>query len=61
MNSFESVDKQLSMSKVAMKKSVLDASALLAYLFEEPGAEFVAELLDAGSALVSSVNYAETD
>ncbi len=43
-----------------MNKSVVDASALLAYLFDEPGAELVAELLDAGSALVSSVNYAET-
>ena len=60
MNSFQSADKQLMMSKVVMNKSVVDASALLAYLFEEPGAELVAELLDAGSALVSSVNYAET-
>ena len=60
MNSFQSADKPLMMSKVVMNKSVVDASALLAYLFEEPGAELVAELLDAGSALVSSVNYAET-
>lgn len=48
------------MSKMAMHKSVVDASALLAYLFDEPGAEIVAELLDAGIALISSVNYAET-
>ncbi len=48
------------MSKMAVNKSVLDASALLAYLFDEPGAEIVAKLLDAGNALVSSVNYAET-
>ena len=43
-----------------MNKTVVDASALLAYLFDESGAELVAELLDAGNALVSSVNYAET-
>ena len=48
------------MSKITMEKSVVDASALLAYLFDEPGAELVAELLDTGNALVSSVNYAET-
>jgi PIN domain nuclease of toxin-antitoxin system len=37
--------------------SVLDASALLAYLFEEPGAEVVAEIID--TAWISSVNLAE--
>jgi PIN domain nuclease of toxin-antitoxin system len=36
---------------------VLDASALLAFLNEEPGAERVGELLD--SAVVSSVNMSE--
>ena len=40
------------MSRMAMNKSVVDASALLAYLFDEQGAELVAELLDAGSVLV---------
>ncbi len=38
---------------------VFDASALLAILFEEPGAERVAALLDERDAVVSSVNYAE--
>lgn len=37
--------------------SVLDASALLAYLFEEPGADAVADVLD--SACISSVNLSE--
>jgi PIN domain nuclease of toxin-antitoxin system len=37
---------------------VLDASALLALLNDEPGAESVAGHLEAG-ALISSVNYAE--
>jgi ribonuclease VapC len=38
---------------------VLDASALLAYLYEEePGAERVVAVLD-GSALVSAVNWCE--
>lgn len=38
--------------------SVLDASALLAYLHEEPGAMAVEEALAAG-AIMSAVNYAE--
>ena len=36
---------------------VLDASALLAYLFREPGAEFVGEVLP--HALISAVNWTE--
>lgn len=39
--------------------SVLDASALLAYLQGEPGAEIVAIALTQKSA-ISSVNWAET-
>jgi ribonuclease VapC len=39
--------------------SILDASALLAYLQEEPGATFVANALTQGS-LISAVNWAET-
>jgi len=42
-----------------MNTSVIDASAVLAYLFDESGAGVVAELLGAGNALISSVNYAE--
>jgi PIN domain nuclease of toxin-antitoxin system len=38
--------------------AVLDASAVLAYLNREPGAEFVADVL-AGGASVSAVNLAE--
>ena len=38
--------------------SVLDASALLAYLQDEPGADLVAEVLIQGAAL-SAVNWAE--
>lgn len=38
--------------------SALDASALLAYLQDEPGAELVEEVLAAG-AVMSTVNYAE--
>ncbi|HET8551811.1 MAG TPA: type II toxin-antitoxin system VapC family toxin [Gammaproteobacteria bacterium] len=37
--------------------SVLDASALLAYIFDEPGAEAVAEVIDTAS--MSSVNFSE--
>lgn len=37
--------------------SVLDASALLAYLFDEPGASVVAKVLD--SVCISSVNFSE--
>lgn len=39
--------------------SVLDASALLAYLHEEPGADVVADAL-AESARMSTANFAET-
>lgn len=38
--------------------AVLDASALLALLFDEPGAESVAEVIADGAAL-STVNLAE--
>ena len=39
--------------------AVLDASALLAYLGEEPGADRVADAIAAGVAM-STVNIAET-
>ena len=42
-----------------MNKVVLDTSAVLAYLFQEPGAEKVALILETGAGLISSVNYAE--
>jgi PIN domain nuclease of toxin-antitoxin system len=42
-----------------MSKSVLDASAILAYLFDEKGAEVVAPILESGKGIISSVNYAE--
>jgi PIN domain nuclease of toxin-antitoxin system len=42
-----------------MSKIVLDASAILAYLLDETGAEIVAPILEAGEGIVSSVNYAE--
>ena len=42
-----------------MNKVVLDASVLLAYLFEETGREYVETLLESGQGIVSSVNYAE--
>ncbi len=42
-----------------MERVVLDASALLAYLFEESGADSVAAVLERGGVLVSSVNYSE--
>lgn len=38
---------------------VLDASALLCYLLQEPGSERVAACIDEGDALMSSVNLAE--
>jgi len=41
-----------------MTEVVLDSSALLAYLFEEPGAEVVAEALASG-ACISAVNFSE--
>lgn len=37
--------------------SVLDASALLAYLLDEPGADAVAEIID--SSCISTVNLSE--
>lgn len=40
-----------------MSAAVLDASALLALLYQEPGADIVAEVLT--EACMSSVNYAE--
>ncbi len=39
--------------------SVLDASALLALVLSEPGAEAVGKALAAGGALISTVNLAE--
>lgn len=41
-----------------MSQVVLDASALLAYLFDEPGADVVSEALLAG-ALINTVNFSE--
>lgn len=41
-----------------MPSTVLDASALLAYLRDEPGAEVVADAI-AGGAAISTVNLAE--
>ncbi|MGB6548793.1 MAG: PIN domain-containing protein, partial [Xanthobacteraceae bacterium] len=40
-----------------MASAVLDSSAILAILNNEPGADAVEEMLD--DALVSTVNYAE--
>ena len=45
-------------SKRNMNRSVLDASALLAYLNDEPGADVVEKALAAGSA-IGTVNWAE--
>lgn len=42
-----------------MNKIVLDTSAVLAYLFEEAGAELVLPVLESASGMISSVNYAE--
>jgi PIN domain nuclease of toxin-antitoxin system len=42
-----------------MNKAVLDASAVLAYLFSEAGADQVLPILETGSGLISAVNYAE--
>ncbi len=39
--------------------SVLDASALLAFVLSEPGAETVGKALAGGGALISTVNLAE--
>lgn len=44
-------------AEAALTPAVLDASALLAVLFGEPGAEIVREVLP--GALVSAVNYGE--
>ncbi len=42
-----------------MSKVVLDTSAVLAYLFEESGADNVSPVLETCSGIISSVNYAE--
>jgi len=42
-----------------MNKVVLDTTAVLAYLFQESGADMVSLVLETGSGLISSVNYAE--
>ncbi|MEQ1668081.1 MAG: type II toxin-antitoxin system VapC family toxin [Sulfuriferula sp.] len=42
-----------------MSKVVLDTSAVLAYLFNEAGADEVYPVLEAGFGIISSVNYAE--
>ena len=42
-----------------MSKMVLDASAILAYLLDEAGAELVTAVLETGDGIISSVNYAE--
>lgn len=42
-----------------MNKIVLDTSAVLAWLFQEAGADQVLPVLEAGSGIMSSVNYAE--
>jgi PIN domain nuclease of toxin-antitoxin system len=42
-----------------MAKAVLDASALLAWIEGEPGADEVLDLLGSGSAVMSAVNWAE--
>jgi ribonuclease VapC len=39
---------------------VLDASALLALLLDEPGAPMVSSILQSAPALVNTVNYCET-
>lgn len=39
--------------------AVLDASALLAYLFDEAGAEIVADAIAEGDAVISTVNLSE--
>jgi ribonuclease VapC len=42
---------------MSVRTAILDASALLAFLFDEPGAEPVAEVLDRAS--ISTVNWVE--
>lgn len=39
---------------------VIDASALLAYLFNEPGADLVEEYLASGKSVILTINYCET-
>ena len=38
---------------------VFDSSAVLALIFNEPGADMAAQLMDADEAVISSVNHAE--
>lgn len=45
-------------TQISVSQAVLDASALLAYLFDEPGANVVEEALLAG-ALMNTVNFSE--
>ena len=40
-------------------RAVLDASALLAWIEDEPGSDLVGEVLGSGSAVMSAVNWAE--
>ncbi len=42
-----------------MSEVVLDASTILAYLFEESGYQRVEAVLASGNGVISSVNYAE--
>ncbi|WP_020559165.1 type II toxin-antitoxin system VapC family toxin [Thiofilum flexile] len=42
-----------------MNKVVVDTSAILAYLFNETGAELIEQILEESSCLISSVNYTE--
>lgn len=42
-----------------MNKVVLDTSAVLAYLFQEAGADKVLPVLEEGLGVMSAVNYAE--
>jgi ribonuclease VapC len=42
-----------------MPEVVLDASALLAWMEDEPGASRVGEVLGSGSSVMSAVNWAE--
>ena len=54
MSSFKTVARKL---RVTDRAIVLDASAVLAAFFDEPGADTVAEQMS--GALMSAVNYAE--
>lgn len=42
-----------------MSKFILDTSAILACLFNEPGVDLVADILMEGNGVISSANYAE--